>query len=56
LPKNAKEEELDEHEVTSTQFLAFHSGVSCGTARWRFTEKGVKLERFTVLKPYRNKK
>jgi len=24
-----------------------------GTARWRYTDKGVKLERFSVLQPYR---
>jgi predicted GNAT family N-acyltransferase len=26
-----------------------------GTARWRFTENGIKLERFAVLEEYRDK-
>ncbi len=29
-------------------------GTPCGAARWRLTDKGVKLERFAVLAEYRN--
>jgi predicted GNAT family N-acyltransferase len=46
-------EEYDEFENISTHFLAFFNGHPAGTARWRFTPNGVKLERFAVLKPYR---
>lgn len=46
-------EEYDEFESTSTHFLAKIDGEPAGTARWRFTENGVKLERFAVLKPMR---
>ena len=49
-------EEYDEYEQTSVHFLAFYEGKPCGTARWRFTENGIKLERFAVLKEFRNKK
>ena len=48
-------EEYDEFEDISIHFLAKLSGQPAGTARWRFTEKGVKLERFAVLKPMRGK-
>lgn len=46
-------EEYDEYESTSTHFMALIDGVPVGTARWRFTDNGVKLERFAVLKPFR---
>lgn len=42
-------EEFDEFENNSIHFLAFYGGNVCGTARWRFTNNGVKLERFAVL-------
>lgn len=48
-------EEYDEFEETSIHFLAKSEGEPAGTARWRFTDKGVKLERFAVLKPMRGK-
>lgn len=49
-----KEEEYDEFEDTSRHFLAIdEQGMPCGTARWRFTDKGIKLERFAVLKECR---
>ena len=47
------EEEYDEYEATSTHFLAYADGVPCGTARWRRTANGIKLERFAVLSAYR---
>lgn len=54
--KVAPEEEYDEFEDTSTHFIARDSeGTACGTARWRYTDNGVKMERFAVLKSHRNK-
>jgi predicted GNAT family N-acyltransferase len=50
------EEEYDEFEDNSRHFLALADGVPCGTARWRYTDKGVKLERFAVLAEYRSQK
>jgi predicted GNAT family N-acyltransferase len=49
-----KEEEYDEFEKTSTHFLAYSGGRPCGTARWRYTDKGIKLERFAVKKEFRS--
>jgi len=47
-------EEYDEYENTSTHFLVSDAdGNPCGTARWRKTDKGIKLERFAVLKKFR---
>jgi len=51
----AAAEEYDEFEETSTHFLALEDGFPLGTARWRFTEKGIKLERFAVLAEARGK-
>ncbi|WP_192821387.1 GNAT family N-acetyltransferase [Rufibacter sp. LB8] len=48
------EEEYDEFEKSSTHYLATANGIPCGTARWRVTDKGVKLERFAVLQEYRS--
>ncbi len=45
--------EHDEFEKTSHHYLAFKNNIPVGTARWRETEKGIKLERFAVLKEYR---
>lgn len=50
------EEEYDEYEETSRHFLAHAEGTPCGTARWRFTDKGIKLERFAVLKEFRSRR
>lgn len=49
------EEEYDEFEQESTHFLACVDGQPAGTARWRFTPNGIKLERFAVLKSMRGK-
>ncbi|MDX5321846.1 MAG: GNAT family N-acetyltransferase [Bacteroidota bacterium] len=56
-----EEQEVDqslewEHEEVSTHFLALMDGKPVGTARWRDTGKGIKLERFAVLKEFRNQK
>lgn len=46
----APEEEYDEHEASSKHFLArLPNGTPAGTARWRQTSNGIKLERFAVL-------
>lgn len=43
-----------EFEDESTHFLATVNSVPAGACRWRKTDKGYKLERFAVLKPFRN--
>ena len=43
-----------EFEEESVQFLAKVNHEPAGTARWRKTEKGIKLERFAVLKKFRS--
>ncbi len=48
-------EEYDEYENTSTHFLVRLGGKPAGTARWRYTANGIKLERFAVLKEMRCK-
>ena len=47
--------EYDEFEPSSVHFLARINNKPVGTARWRFTEKGVKMERFAVLPEARSK-
>jgi predicted GNAT family N-acyltransferase len=47
--------EYDEYEETAVHFLAAVDGKPVGTARWRKTDKGIKLERFAVLAAYRNR-
>lgn len=49
-----REAEYDAYEATACHYLALSDGRPCGAARWRKTGKGVKLERFAVLAPYRN--
>lgn len=49
------EDEFDEFEKESTHYLGFYGTVKAGTARWRKTDEGIKLERFAVLQKYRNK-
>jgi predicted GNAT family N-acyltransferase len=44
-----------ENEDVSTHFLATVDSEPAGASRWRKTDKGYKLERFAVLKPYRGK-
>lgn len=48
-------EEYDEFEESCRHFLATVEGKPAGTARWRKTDKGYKLERFAVLKAFRRK-
>ncbi|MEO8086388.1 MAG: GNAT family N-acetyltransferase [Bacteroidota bacterium] len=51
-----KSEEYDEFEQSSIHYLVFVDDKPVGTARWRITKDGIKLERFAVLKEYRNAK
>lgn len=44
-----------EFEEESAHYIALWDGEPVGTARWRRTANGVKLERFAVLKAFRNK-
>jgi predicted GNAT family N-acyltransferase len=48
-------QEYDEFEETSFHFLAKLDNIPVGTARWRFTVNGIKLERFAVLQEARTK-
>jgi len=49
-------EEYDEFEQSSIHYLVFAGEKPVGTARWRITKEGIKLERFAVLKDSRNMK
>lgn len=48
-------EEYDEFESISKHFLAYLEDKPAGTARWRITPNGVKLERFAVVENARGK-
>jgi len=45
--------EYDEYEKVSHHFLANVDGLPAGTARWRKTGNGIKMERFAVLQEFR---
>jgi len=47
--------ERDEFERDSNHYLAFLNNNPVGTARWRITGHGVKLERFAVLDAFRSR-
>lgn len=49
------EDEIDVFEMESNHYLAFLNNNPVGAARWRNTEKGIKLERFAVLESYRGR-
>ncbi len=53
--KVSREDEYDEFERSSVHFIAYVDKKPSGTARWRFTPSGIKLERFAVLKNARCK-
>ena len=56
IEQNVPEEiEMDEFDAVATHILAYIDGKAVGTARWRFTDEGCKMERFAVLKEYRGK-
>ena len=46
--------EIDKNEDMATYVLAYVKNKPVGTARWRKTKKGIKLERFAVLQKYRS--
>ena len=50
----SKKIEFDDENVDATYFLAQYKNIYVGTARYRVTDIGIKLERFAVLKSYRN--
>jgi predicted GNAT family N-acyltransferase len=47
--------ERDDFEMDSNHYLAFLNNNPVGTARWRITDNGVKLERFAVLDAFRGR-
>ena len=46
--------EFDDENVDAKYFIAQYKNIFVGTARYRLTDFGIKLERFAVLKSYRN--
>ena len=46
----SKQIEMDDYLVNITQILALFKEKAVGTARYRRTDSGIKLERFAVLK------
>lgn len=55
IEQNCPEDIEWEFEEESTHYIALEDGQAVGTARWRTTDKGIKLERFAVIKEHRNK-
>jgi len=49
----SREEEYDEYEDESMHYMLLVEKSPAGTARWRFTNYGIKLERFAVLPEFR---
>ena len=49
-----EELEYDGEDANAKHYLLCFNGKPIATARWRQTSKGVKLERFALLKEYRN--
>lgn len=54
IEQNVDPELEYDHEEESHFYLLYFDGQPVATARWRETEKGIKLERFAMLKEYRN--
>lgn len=52
--KVSREEEYDEFEEIATHYIVYNDDNAAGTCRWRFTDKGIKLERFAVRQNERN--
>ena len=52
--KVSEDIERDEFEYKANHALAYVGDKPVGTARWRQTQKGVKLERFAVLPKFRS--
>lgn len=50
-----KREEFDKYDTASTHWLVYDDDdVPCGTARWRRTPFGIKIERMAILASFRN--
>jgi len=47
-------EEWDDYDSTAPHLLALANGFPAGTARYRETDKGIKIERMAVLRKFRN--
>lgn len=47
--------EYDGKDDEATHYLLYDDEQPVGTARWRLTPKGIKLERFALLPEFRNK-
>ena len=45
--------ELDKYDKIAHQIIAYADEIPAGTARWRKTKEGTKLERFAVLPKFR---
>lgn len=52
VPENL---EYDEFDDSANHYLAMYNNLAIGTARWRETKQGIKLERFAVLTEFRSK-
>lgn len=46
-------QEFDQYETFCQHYLAYFENRAVGTARWRETDQGIKLERIAVLPQYR---
>lgn len=46
--------EMDKFDKAASHYLFFVNELAVGTARWRITEFGIKLERFAILKEHRS--
>lgn len=51
----SREEEYDGFDQVSHHYLVLDNSDAIGTARWRETDSGIKLERFAVLQGFRNR-
>ena len=51
----SRHDEYDNFEKSAMHYLAYIDEKPVGAARWRETNQGIKLERFAVLKEYRNR-
>lgn len=49
-----RDEEYDEYETSAKHYLVFIDDQPAATSRWRHTDNGIKMERFSVLPEFRN--
>lgn len=49
------DDEFDEYEALARHFIALAGDICVGAARWRRTDKGIKLERFAVKASHRKR-